>query len=116
VGKDHLHHRLADVLGSRRKAVLFIYLMGLCLGLSALVLRDSGTVGAMLLILQAAILVVLVTVLERRGRSIGAAGEDAATQAGAASATPEAAAGWDVENHRPAGERSWPGVVPSAGG
>jgi UDP-GlcNAc:undecaprenyl-phosphate GlcNAc-1-phosphate transferase len=117
VGKDHLHHRLADVLGSRRKAVLFIYLMGLCLGLSALVLRDSGMVDAMLLILQAAILVVLITVLERRGRTIGAAGrEDAARPAGAVSEPPGAAAGWEAENHRPAAQRGWPGAVPSAGG
>jgi len=117
VGKDHLHHRLADVLGSRRKAVLFIYLMGLCLGLSALVLRDSGTDDAMLLILQAAILVVLITVLERRGRAIGATGrEEALRPAGTAMEPPGAAAGWDVENRRPAAERSRPGSLPSAGG
>ena len=76
VGKDHLHHRIADVLGSRRRAVLFIYLMSLCLGLSALVLRDSAAVDGFLLILQAAILVVLITVLERRGRSSGALGRE----------------------------------------
>ena len=78
VGKDHLHHRIADVLGSRRRAVLFIYLMGVCLGLSALVLRDSAAVDAFLLIVQAAILMALITVLERRGRSIGALGREAA--------------------------------------
>lgn len=117
VGKDHLHHRLADVLGSRRRAVLFIYLMGICLGLSALVLRDSGTDDAMLLILQATILVVLITVLERRGRAIGATGrEEALRPAGTAMEPPGAAAGWDVENHRPAAERSRSGSVPSAGG
>jgi UDP-GlcNAc:undecaprenyl-phosphate GlcNAc-1-phosphate transferase len=80
VGKDHLHHRLADVLGSRRKAVLFIYLMGLCLGLSAIVLRGAGPEDAILLILQAAILVALITVLERRGRTIGAGGSKKATR------------------------------------
>ena len=31
VGKDHLHHRLANVLGGRKQSVLFIYLLGLCL-------------------------------------------------------------------------------------
>jgi hypothetical protein len=45
--------------------------MGVCLGLSALVLRDSATADAFLLIFQAAILMALITVLERRGRSIG---------------------------------------------
>jgi UDP-GlcNAc:undecaprenyl-phosphate GlcNAc-1-phosphate transferase len=72
VGKDHLHHRLADVLGSRRRSVLFIYLMAMCLGVSALVMRNAETPDAMLLILQASILVVLITILERRGRLIDA--------------------------------------------
>jgi UDP-GlcNAc:undecaprenyl-phosphate GlcNAc-1-phosphate transferase len=69
VGKDHLHHRLANVLGSKKKSVLFIYLLSLCLGLSAVALRNARVVDAILLILQASILVVLITFLERRGRS-----------------------------------------------
>jgi len=68
VGKDHLHHRLADALGSRRNSVLCIYLMSLCLGVSALMLRNAGPADAVLLIVQACIIVVLVTALERRGR------------------------------------------------
>ncbi len=68
VGKDHLHHRLADALGSRRNSVLCIYLMSLCLGVSALMLRNAGPADAVLLIVQACIIVVLVTILERRGR------------------------------------------------
>jgi UDP-GlcNAc:undecaprenyl-phosphate GlcNAc-1-phosphate transferase len=72
VGRDHLHHRLADALGSRRKSVLFIYLMALGLGISALMLRDAGTVAAVLLILQASIMVGLITILEHRGRRLTA--------------------------------------------
>jgi UDP-GlcNAc:undecaprenyl-phosphate GlcNAc-1-phosphate transferase len=68
VGKDHLHHRLADALGSRRNSVLCIYLMSMCLGVSALMLRNAGPADAVLLIVQACIIVVLVTILERRGR------------------------------------------------
>jgi UDP-GlcNAc:undecaprenyl-phosphate GlcNAc-1-phosphate transferase len=68
VGKDHLHHRLANVLGGRKQSVLFIYLLGFCLGTSAVVLRNARPVDALLLILQACIMVVLITVLERRGR------------------------------------------------
>jgi UDP-GlcNAc:undecaprenyl-phosphate GlcNAc-1-phosphate transferase len=68
VGKDHLHHRLANVLGGRKQSVLFIYLLGLCLGTSAVVLRNARPTDAVLLIIQACILVVLITVLERRGR------------------------------------------------
>lgn len=100
VGKDHLHHRLADVLGSRRRAVFFIYLMSLCLGLSALILREAGMVDAMLLMLQASILVVLVTVLERRGRAIRAAARVGSEQESAPA--PEAAAAssvWGKKSH-----------------
>jgi UDP-GlcNAc:undecaprenyl-phosphate GlcNAc-1-phosphate transferase len=68
VGKDHLHHRLANVLGGRKQSVLFIYLLGLCLGTSAVVLRNARPTDAVLLIIQACIMVVLITVLERRGR------------------------------------------------
>jgi UDP-GlcNAc:undecaprenyl-phosphate GlcNAc-1-phosphate transferase len=70
VGKDHLHHRLAVVLGGQRKSVLFIYLMSICLGASAVVLRNARPVDALLLLAQAAGLVVLITILERRGRSM----------------------------------------------
>ena len=68
VGKDHLHHRLANVLGGHKQSVLFIYLLGLCLGTSAVVLRNARPTDAVLLIIQACIMVVLITVLERRGR------------------------------------------------
>jgi len=68
VGKDHLHHRLAHVLGSNKRSVIFIYLLSLCLGISAVALRNARVVDAILLILQAAIMVVLITFLERRGR------------------------------------------------
>jgi UDP-GlcNAc:undecaprenyl-phosphate GlcNAc-1-phosphate transferase len=68
VGKDHLHHRLANILGGKKQSVLFIYLMGICLGTSAVVLRNARPADAVLLIIQACIMVVLITVLERRGR------------------------------------------------
>ena len=68
VGKDHLHHRLAHVLGSKKRSVLFIYLLSLCLGISAVALRNARLIDALLLIFQATILVVLITLLERGGR------------------------------------------------
>ena len=68
VGKDHLHHRLAHVLNGKKKSVLFIYLLSICLGTSAVVLRNARLLDAVLLMLQASILVVLITILERRGR------------------------------------------------
>jgi UDP-GlcNAc:undecaprenyl-phosphate GlcNAc-1-phosphate transferase len=117
VGKDHLHHRIADVLGSRRKAVLFIYLMALCLGLSALVLRDAGTGDAILLIIQAVILVALITVLERRGRTVATAGrEDTLSPSIAAPETLEAAAARGTGNQRSVSRRGRADSAPSGGG
>lgn len=68
VGRDHLHHRLANALGGKKKSVLFIYLLCFCLGTSAVVLRNASSGNALLLIIQASIIVVLITILERRGR------------------------------------------------
>ena len=69
VGQDHLHHRIIALLHSRRQSVLFIYLLSICLGLSAIALRNARTVDAFVLILQAAIIVVIVTILERKGNT-----------------------------------------------
>ena len=68
VGKDHIHHRLAHVLGSNKRSVVFIYLLSLCWGMSAVALRNARIFDAILLILQAVIMVILITFLERRGR------------------------------------------------
>lgn len=68
VGKDHLHHRLERALGSRREAVLMIFLLSIALGLAGVVLRNARTTDALFLLLQATIIVVVVSILERRGR------------------------------------------------
>jgi UDP-GlcNAc:undecaprenyl-phosphate GlcNAc-1-phosphate transferase len=70
VGRDHLHHRLAQILGGKKKSVLFIYLLSLCLGTSAIVLRNANLVDAILVLIQASVIVILITILERRGRSL----------------------------------------------
>ena len=69
VGKDHLHHRLAALLGSRSGSVCLVYLLSICLGLGAIVLRNARTVDALLLLLQATIIVIVFTFLEQKGRS-----------------------------------------------
>jgi UDP-GlcNAc:undecaprenyl-phosphate/decaprenyl-phosphate GlcNAc-1-phosphate transferase len=68
VGKDHLHHRLERALGSRPASVAMIFLMTICLGLAALALRDAGTAEALLLLVQACLIVVMITILEWSGR------------------------------------------------
>jgi len=68
VGTDHLHHRMAGILGSKKRSVFFIYLLSVCLGISAIALRNARTVDALVLLVQACVFVVLITILERRGR------------------------------------------------
>jgi UDP-GlcNAc:undecaprenyl-phosphate/decaprenyl-phosphate GlcNAc-1-phosphate transferase len=68
VGKDHLQHRLERALGSRQASVAMIFLMTICLGLAALALRDAGTAEALLLLVQACLIVVMITILEWSGR------------------------------------------------
>ncbi|KPJ97638.1 MAG: hypothetical protein AMK71_12975 [Nitrospira bacterium SG8_35_4] len=67
VGKDHLHHRLADLLHSRRKSVLFILLLSFTLGLNALLLRDSDAMTAVILLAQALCILVVITIMEIAG-------------------------------------------------
>ncbi len=68
VGRDHLHHRLAHLLGGQKRSVFFIYLLTACFGISAIVLRNARTGDALLLLFQALCMVIMVTVLERIGR------------------------------------------------
>jgi len=67
VGKDHLHHRLADLLHSRRKSVLFILLLSFTLGFNALLLRDSDAFTAVILLSQALCILVVITIMEIAG-------------------------------------------------
>jgi len=67
VGEDHLHHRLALVLNDNNLTVAVIFLITICLGLGATALRYARTIDALLLILQAIIIVFLVTILQRKG-------------------------------------------------
>ena len=69
VGKDHLHHRIAGALGGQKRSVIFIYLLSVCFGASAILLRNAGTADALILLLQTLILILLITILERRGRN-----------------------------------------------
>jgi UDP-GlcNAc:undecaprenyl-phosphate GlcNAc-1-phosphate transferase len=68
VGKDHLHHRLERLLGSRRASVEMIFALATSLGLAALVLRKAGTTEAILLLAQAALIVIMITIMEHYAR------------------------------------------------
>lgn len=67
VGKDHLHHRLADLVQSRKKSVLFILLISFTLGLNALLLRNADTVTAVILLSQALCILIVITIMEIAG-------------------------------------------------
>ncbi len=68
VGKDHLHHRSYTLLGDKRKAVLFIYLLAATLGISAIALRNARPVDGVLLVAQAFLITVVVSILDYSGR------------------------------------------------
>jgi UDP-GlcNAc:undecaprenyl-phosphate/decaprenyl-phosphate GlcNAc-1-phosphate transferase len=68
VGKDHLHHRTYALLGDKRKAVLFIYVLAITLGISAISLRNARPVDGVLLVIQAFLITVIVSILDYSGR------------------------------------------------
>ena len=68
VGKDHLHHRTYTLLGDRRKAVLFIYLLAITLGVSATALRNAQPIDGILLVIQAFLITLVVSILDYSGR------------------------------------------------
>ena len=68
VGRDHLHHRLEEIFGRKEYAVLFIYALSLSLSVGATVLLMASPLSAWLLIGQAIVILVMVTLLERGGR------------------------------------------------
>lgn len=67
VGKDHLHHRLEALLQSKKKSVLMIYLLCFSLGLGALALRYARTTDALILILQAVLILLIISILQIEG-------------------------------------------------
>lgn len=68
VGKDHLHHRLERALDSRLASVGMIFALTICLSLAALALRNASTADAILLLTQAILIVMMITILEHAGR------------------------------------------------
>jgi UDP-GlcNAc:undecaprenyl-phosphate/decaprenyl-phosphate GlcNAc-1-phosphate transferase len=67
VGRDHLHHRLAGLLGSRPKAVLMIYLISICMGMAAIALVGARPTQAVVLICQGLLFAAIFSVLEHAG-------------------------------------------------
>ncbi len=68
VGKDHLHHRMHALLGDKRKAVFLIYLLCATLSISAVALRNARPVDGMLLVFQAFLITIIISIIEYSGR------------------------------------------------
>jgi UDP-GlcNAc:undecaprenyl-phosphate GlcNAc-1-phosphate transferase len=62
-GKDHLHHRLHYLLGSKTKTVLTIYLLAIALGMNALLIKMAPDY-FWILLLQAVVILSFATILE----------------------------------------------------
>ncbi|MFN3476003.1 MAG: MraY family glycosyltransferase [Candidatus Methylomirabilales bacterium] len=61
VGRDHLHHRLQEIFGRPEYAVLFIYALSCTLSVGATVLLMASPLSALLLIVQAIVILGMVT-------------------------------------------------------
>jgi len=68
VGKDHLHHRLIKIGLSVPWTVGFIILVNLCFGLASLTIRESGSKGSIILLIQSLSILSIVVVLMIVGR------------------------------------------------
>lgn len=74
---DHLSHRLTWLGFSQRKAVLFIYLMSVVLGISGILLRNSDSfVDLSLALCQGLLIVTIIIVLMAAGARVHARHED----------------------------------------
>ncbi|MCJ7663842.1 MAG: undecaprenyl/decaprenyl-phosphate alpha-N-acetylglucosaminyl 1-phosphate transferase [Desulfobacterales bacterium] len=62
-GKDHLHHRLHYLLGSKTKTVLSIYMLAIALGMNALLIKMAPDY-FWILLLQALVILSFATILE----------------------------------------------------
>ncbi|MDO9566922.1 MAG: MraY family glycosyltransferase [Candidatus Desulfaltia sp.] len=69
VGTDHIHHRLYSLLGDKRKTVLFIYFLCATLGISAITLRYARPIDGVLLVVQAFLITIIVSIIEYSGRN-----------------------------------------------
>lgn len=70
-GRDHFHHRLMNLGLKESEAVLFIYIICIILGLSSLVLEHTKySFPVIILIVQAVLIFVIITILMLAGRKI----------------------------------------------
>ncbi len=81
-GRDHIHHRLTEVLGGERRALALILTLGVALGSSAMGLRAASSRDALLFLLHGALVLLVVEILVGAAHRSGAAREDNIAPAG----------------------------------
>ncbi len=89
VGKDHLHHRLNQLGLDHRQTVLFIYLLSIFMGLSAVVLVTDSDIDKYLVMFMVVIMLTVMTVLMQLGREKKLPDEDVAPERPNTEAEPE---------------------------
>lgn len=63
--RGHIHHKLVDMGFSKKQAVFILYAMSAILGLTAVVLAESGALRALILLITALIVIVAGSVITR---------------------------------------------------
>ena len=66
--KNHFSHRLVALGMSQRQAVLTIYLVTLCIGFSAMLLRRLNWFESVIILIQAIAIFIIIAFLETVGR------------------------------------------------
>jgi UDP-GlcNAc:undecaprenyl-phosphate GlcNAc-1-phosphate transferase len=69
-GRDHFHHRLMNVKLSEKHTVLFIWMLNICLGIGAVVIRDTTAVHSVLILTQSVMILLIIVVLMVVGREV----------------------------------------------
>ncbi len=70
-GRDHFHHRLMNIGFKEHEAVLFIYMITVVLGLSALVIEHARiSYPVVILLIQASLIFLIISILMLVGREI----------------------------------------------
>lgn len=68
VGQDHIHHRLHRIGLSERETCLFLCMLTIFMGLSAITLRTDSSIDRILILVMAVMVFVIITVLMELGR------------------------------------------------
>lgn len=67
VGRDHIHHRMYTLIGDQYRTVLLVLLLSGTLGITAITLRNARTIDSILLIVQAILITLIVSILNHFG-------------------------------------------------